>query len=119
MVKKRIPKKKLLNLVRKYKKKLKLDNYEIDIIFSDSPRHIVTNKIVADNSARADVVRSDSDENEFTIVFYDFSNIESDVIHELLHIRFWDVCKKYKYKKLNNLEHDFIEALIPIWCNVC
>ena len=120
MKKRRVPRQRLLKLIDRYKKKFKLNDYEIDIIISEDHKFIVTDTIKEDVSSRADVTCTNYEQNFFTIVFYNFSNLEHDVIHELLHIKFWDLLEgpdsKYEFSDdLYDLEHDIIDLLVPTY----
>lgn len=105
-------KNKILSLVKLYQSVLLLDQLKIDVVFSDEIKYTVfKNKIIKSDDFFAEVISAEDEDNrDFIIVFYTDEDLEDTVIHELLHIKFWETNNENNSK----VEHNIIECMIPV-----
>jgi len=88
--------KKVRRVLNKYKKKLNIEDYFIDVMICDD-YHVKSGfnsvaKIVKDNSY-AEVMSSDMNLKEYSIVINRFAldnELDDTILHELLHILLWE-----------------------------
>ena len=99
--------------MKKYKKKLQLDDTEINVVISGDTYYCVKKRVSPKKDTFAEVIDEDNDKKKFTIIFYNYDDLVDNVLHELLHIRLWKVFGDKE--KLGDLEHELIDVLIPLF----
>lgn len=109
MKKQRIPKKRVFSLLLKWKKRLKIENYQIEIVFSSPDKYVSKkNSTVKDEPLYAEVNVNDLDSKKFILILYDFQDLENTILHELLHVKYWNEFKS------DDIEHLVIEKIIEV-----
>lgn len=123
---------KVLRMIRKYKTLLGIDKCGIKLTFVVDYEYIVETEKPVEIPYEAEIV--DCGEKQFLLIIPQGSlkkNIEEIIIHELLHIFFWDYVEKTKSlidtmddwhknrrirlkEEVNSVEHIWIGKLIPI-----
>ena len=112
MKKKSIPRKKLLDLIKHYKKKLGLEDIEINVVVSGETYYCIKKRVSQKKDTSAAVINEDDNKKKYTMIFHTYDELADNVIHELLHIRLWEVFGEQK--QYYDMEHKIIDILIPI-----